>query len=45
MVSFLLRAALTGFALWVVTLIVPGISFVGARFNTCRKSASSSSSR
>jgi putative membrane protein len=28
--SFLLRAALTGFALWVVTLIVPGISFVGA---------------
>jgi putative membrane protein len=30
MVSFLVRAALTGFALWVVTLIVPGISFVGA---------------
>jgi putative membrane protein len=30
MVSFLLRAALTGFALWVVTLIVPGISFTGA---------------
>jgi putative membrane protein len=29
MMSFLLRAALTGFALWVVTLIVPGISFVG----------------
>ena len=29
MVSFLLRAALTGFALWMVTLIVPGISFVG----------------
>ena len=28
--SFLLRAALTGFALWVVTLIVPGIAFVGA---------------
>ncbi len=27
--SFLLRAALTGFALWVVTLIVPGISFTG----------------
>jgi putative membrane protein len=26
---FLLRAALTGFALWVVTLIVPGLSFVG----------------
>jgi putative membrane protein len=27
--SFLLRAALTGFALWVVTLIVPGITFIG----------------
>ena len=27
--SFLLRAALTGVALWVVTLIVSGISFVG----------------
>jgi putative membrane protein len=27
--SLLLRAALTGFALWVVTLIVPGIAFVG----------------
>lgn len=26
---FLLRAAFTGFALWVVTLVVPGISFVG----------------
>jgi putative membrane protein len=26
---FLLRAALTGFALWVVTLVVPGLSFVG----------------
>ena len=25
-----MRAALTGVALWVVTLIVPGISFVGA---------------
>jgi putative membrane protein len=29
-VGFLLRAALTGVALWVVTLIVPGIGFVGA---------------
>ena len=28
--GFLLRAALTGVALWLVTLIVPGISFVGA---------------
>lgn len=27
--SFLLRAAVTGLALWVVTLIVPGINFVG----------------
>jgi putative membrane protein len=27
--SFFLRAALTGFALWVVTLAVDGISFVG----------------
>ena len=29
MASFLGRAAVTGLALWVVTLIVPGISFVG----------------
>ena len=29
MKRFLLRAALTGFALWVVTRIVPGLSFVG----------------
>ncbi|MCV7280766.1 phage holin family protein [Mycolicibacterium flavescens] len=28
--GFLLRAAVTGVALWVVTLIVPGIDFVGA---------------
>ena len=27
--SFLLRAAVTGLALWVVTMVVPGISFVG----------------
>jgi putative membrane protein len=27
--SFLLRAALTGVALWVVTKIVPGIGFIG----------------
>ncbi len=27
--SFFLRAALTGLALWVVTRIVPGITFVG----------------
>jgi putative membrane protein len=26
---FLIRAALTGFALWVVTLVVHGLSFVG----------------
>jgi putative membrane protein len=29
MKSFLLRAVLTGFALWVVTLIVHGLRFVG----------------
>ena len=27
--SFLLRAALTGVALWVVTLLVPGVSILG----------------
>jgi putative membrane protein len=27
--AFLLRAALTGFALWVVTLVVHGVEFVG----------------
>jgi putative membrane protein len=27
--GFLLRVAITGLALWIVTLIVPGISFVG----------------
>ena len=27
--GFLVRVAVTGFALWVVTLIVPGIGFVG----------------
>jgi putative membrane protein len=29
MAQFLLRAALTGVALWIVTLLVDGISFVG----------------
>ncbi|WP_205873073.1 phage holin family protein [Mycobacterium camsae] len=29
MVAFLVRAALTGLALWVVTLFVPGLTFVG----------------
>jgi putative membrane protein len=29
MVAFLLRAGLTGLALWVVTLVVHGMSFVG----------------
>lgn len=42
--SFLLRAALTGLALWVVTLLVPGIGFVGGG-STVARSASSSSSR
>ena len=27
--NFLLRAAVTGVALWVVTLVVPGMAFVG----------------
>jgi putative membrane protein len=34
--SFVLRAALTGFAMWVVTLIVPGLRFVGGD-NTFQK--------
>ena len=29
--SFLIRAAVTGLALWLVTLIVPGMSFVGGQ--------------
>jgi putative membrane protein len=29
MVAFLLRAVLTGFALWIVTLVVSGVDFVG----------------
>jgi putative membrane protein len=29
MKAFLLRAAITGLALWVVTLVVPGLRFVG----------------
>ncbi|HEV7855132.1 MAG TPA: phage holin family protein [Mycobacterium sp.] len=29
MVAFLLRAALTGFALWIVSLVVSGVEFVG----------------
>ncbi|OBA94327.1 hypothetical protein A5662_19520 [Mycobacteriaceae bacterium 1482268.1] len=29
MVAFLLRAALTGLALWIVTLVVSGVDFVG----------------
>lgn len=34
--SFLLRAAVTGFALWVVTLVVGGITFVGGE-NTVQR--------
>lgn len=34
MTMFLVRSALTGFALWVVTLLVPGIKFVGGDDNT-----------
>lgn len=33
---FLLRAALTGLALWVVTLVVPGIEFVGGDSTAAR---------
>jgi putative membrane protein len=29
MVAFLLRAAMTGLALWIVTLVVAGVDFVG----------------
>ncbi|WP_163721913.1 phage holin family protein [Mycolicibacterium psychrotolerans] len=36
MTPFLLRAALTGVALWVVTLIVPGIAFVGGDSTAAR---------
>ncbi len=43
--NFLLRAALTGVALWVVTLIVPGVSILGGDFRPCSRRASSSSSR
>lgn len=34
--AFLLRVAVTGLALWVVTLIVPGISFVGGQTDVQR---------
>lgn len=34
--SFLLRAGLTGVALWVVTLLVPGIGFVGGDSTAAR---------
>lgn len=34
--SFLLRAALTGIALWVVTRIVPGITFIGGDTTVAR---------
>ncbi|WP_019970634.1 phage holin family protein [Mycobacterium sp. 141] len=36
MTSFLLRAGLTGLALWIVTLIVPGMSFVGGNTTVAR---------
>ncbi|BBX90758.1 MULTISPECIES: phage holin family protein [Mycolicibacterium] len=36
MSSFLLRAAITGFALWVVTLVVPGIYFIGGDTTVAR---------
>ncbi|PRC55569.1 hypothetical protein C6A85_43030, partial [Mycobacterium sp. ITM-2017-0098] len=33
---FLLRAALTGLALWVVTLLGPGVEFVGGESTPAR---------
>jgi putative membrane protein len=33
---FLLRAALTGLALWIVTLLVPGVAFVGGESTPAR---------
>ncbi|MFV0494477.1 phage holin family protein [Mycobacterium sp.] len=36
MSGFLFRAALTGLALWIVTLFVPGLSFVGGDTTTQR---------
>ena len=36
MKSFLLRAGLTGLALWIVTLIVPGMTFVGGNSTLAR---------
>ncbi|AQA05059.1 hypothetical protein BVC93_24620 [Mycobacterium sp. MS1601] len=37
MTLFLLRSAITGFALWVVTLLVPGIYFVGGEDSTAAR--------
>lgn len=34
--NFVLRVAVTGLALWVVTLVVPGISFVGGQTDVQR---------
>ncbi|MBB2990943.1 putative membrane protein [Mycolicibacterium iranicum] len=34
--GFVLRAALTGLALWVVTLLVPGVDFVGGDSTVAR---------
>jgi putative membrane protein len=36
MTTFLVRTALTGFALWIVTLVVPGIYFVGGDSTAAR---------
>ncbi len=44
MVPFLMRAAVTGFALWVVTLFVPGMRFAGGD-TTLQRVAIISSSR
>lgn len=37
MADFLLRTALVGFALWIVSLIVPGVNFVGGENDTAAR--------
>ena len=37
MTAFLIRTSLVGFALWVVTLIVPGVKIVGGEGDTLKR--------
>lgn len=37
MAAFLIRTSLVGFALWVVTLIVPGVKIVGGEGDTLKR--------